>query len=234
MPRSASPEIERVQGAGECERGVQVGPAITGSDNAWRGPTSRRILDHPAGRNLVMDLGAHIGRFRFLVRDRAGQFTASFDAVLADAGGEVVKIPPAVSAGELLRRTLRVDRAHRTHRPDADLQQRPPAQGARRVRRALQPTAPASSTAASPAAPANGRLRTSPRQDPTSIDHRPPHQPVRARSLKLLVTRPGQTLEPHTVRRRQVLGGLINGYEPAAWNRWSRATTEFWNPTGCA
>ena len=32
--------------------------------------------------------------FRFPVRDRAGQFTASFDAVLADAGIEAVKIPP--------------------------------------------------------------------------------------------------------------------------------------------
>src|SRR4051812_41252736 len=31
---------------------------------------------------------------RFLVRDRAGQFTVSFDAVMADAGIEVVKIPP--------------------------------------------------------------------------------------------------------------------------------------------
>ena len=31
---------------------------------------------------------------RFLVRDRAGQFTASFDAVLAGAGIQVVKIPP--------------------------------------------------------------------------------------------------------------------------------------------
>ena len=41
-----------------------------------------------------MDLGEHAGRFRFLVRDRAGQFAASFDAVLADAGIEVVKIPP--------------------------------------------------------------------------------------------------------------------------------------------
>jgi transposase InsO family protein len=30
----------------------------------------------------------------FLVRDRAGQFTASFDAVLADAGIEAVRIPP--------------------------------------------------------------------------------------------------------------------------------------------
>jgi transposase InsO family protein len=41
-----------------------------------------------------MDLGDRAGDFRFLVRDRAGQFTASFDAVLADAGIEAVKIPP--------------------------------------------------------------------------------------------------------------------------------------------
>ena len=45
-------------------------------------------------RNLVMDLGEHRTRFRFLVGDRAGQFTASFDAVMADAGIEVFKIPP--------------------------------------------------------------------------------------------------------------------------------------------
>jgi putative transposase len=45
-------------------------------------------------RNLVMELGEHVARFRFLVRDRAGLFTDSFDAVLADAGIEVVKIPP--------------------------------------------------------------------------------------------------------------------------------------------
>ncbi|MCA1821351.1 MAG: transposase [Pseudonocardia sp.] len=33
-------------------------------------------------------------KFRFRVRDRAGQFTASFDAVLADVGIRVVKILP--------------------------------------------------------------------------------------------------------------------------------------------
>jgi putative transposase len=44
-------------------------------------------------RNL-MDLGERATRFRFLVRDRAEQFTEAFDAVLAGAGIEVVKISP--------------------------------------------------------------------------------------------------------------------------------------------
>jgi putative transposase len=45
-------------------------------------------------RNLQMDLGDRATAFRFLIRDRAGQFTAAFDTVLAEAGIEVVKIPP--------------------------------------------------------------------------------------------------------------------------------------------
>ena len=59
------------------------------------------VTAHPDGpwttqqiRNLLMDLAERAADFRFLVRDRAGQFTASFDAVLAAAGIRAVKIPP--------------------------------------------------------------------------------------------------------------------------------------------
>ena len=45
-------------------------------------------------RNLLMDLGDRAADFRFLVRDRAGQFTQAFDAALAGAGIQAVKIPP--------------------------------------------------------------------------------------------------------------------------------------------
>jgi len=41
-----------------------------------------------------MDPGDRAAGFRFLARDRAGQFTASSGAILAGAGIEVVKIPP--------------------------------------------------------------------------------------------------------------------------------------------
>ena len=41
-----------------------------------------------------MDLGDRAADFRFLIRGRAGQSTASFDTVLTAAGIEAVKIPP--------------------------------------------------------------------------------------------------------------------------------------------
>ena len=119
------------------------------------------VTGHPDGswttqqaRNLVMDLGEHVARFRFLVRDRAGQFTASFDAVLADAGIEVVKIPPRCPRANCfaerlvltvrteltdrmlifgerhLRRVLAEYAAHyNTQRPHRALQLRPPRPG---------------------------------------------------------------------------------------------------------
>ena len=48
---------------------------------------------HPTGawtaqqaRNLIMDLGEQAHRVKFMIRDRGSNYTAAFDAVLADAG----------------------------------------------------------------------------------------------------------------------------------------------------
>jgi putative transposase len=66
-------------------RYVHVLGVTANPDGPW---TTQQI------RNLLMDLSERAADFRFLVRDRAGQFSASFDAVLAGAGLEAVKIPP--------------------------------------------------------------------------------------------------------------------------------------------
>jgi putative transposase len=64
-----------------------------------------------------MDLAEHANRFRFMIRDRAGQFTEAFDAVLAAAGIEVVKIPPrSPRANAYAERWVRTTRSEVTDR----------------------------------------------------------------------------------------------------------------------
>jgi hypothetical protein len=77
--------LQRLQGFFVIEVGsryVHILGVTASPDGPW---TVQQV------RNLLMDLGDRAADFRFLVRDRAGQFTEAFDAVLADAGIEAVK-----------------------------------------------------------------------------------------------------------------------------------------------
>jgi putative transposase len=119
------------------------------------------ISAHPTGawvtqqaRNLLMDLGEHAERFRFLIRDRDSKFTAAFDAVFTCADIRIIRTPiraPRANAiaerfiGTLRRECLdhmlitgprHLDVVLReyvqhfnTHRPHRSLRQRPPAGG---------------------------------------------------------------------------------------------------------
>jgi len=120
------------------------------------------ITAHPDGawttqaaRNFLMDLGHRATSVKFLIRDRAGQFTGSFDAVFAAEGIRIVASPPQaprVNAvcerfigtlrRELLDRLLIVNEQHlrrvltefllhyNTARPHRSLDQLSPAQAA--------------------------------------------------------------------------------------------------------
>ena len=144
---------------------------------------------HPTGawttqqaRNLLMDLDDRAATFRFLVRDRAGQFTTSFDAVLAGAGIDTVKIPPRCP-----RANCFAERFVLTAR--TELTDRILIFGERHLRTVL--------------------ARYS-----THYNGRRPH-----RALRLLPPRPDHPapdLDHQRIRRRPILGGLINEYERAA------------------
>ena len=143
---------------------------------------SRRALDHPAGPQPRDGSRRALAQFRFLVRDRAGQFTASFDAVFADAGIAVVKIPPRCPRANCFAERLVL--TVRTELTDRML-----IFGERHLRRVLAAYAAHYNTQR----PHRALQLRPPR--PTS----PVPEPVQGR-----------------IRRRPVLGGLINEYETAA------------------
>jgi putative transposase len=131
---------------------------------------------HPTGawttqqaRNLLWDLDDRTASFRFLVRDRAGQFTTSFDAVLAGAGIDTVKIPPRCPQANCF-----AERFVLTTR--TDLTDRILIFGERHLRAVLaqygthlQPSAAPSSAAACPTTPRSSRSGPRQASDQTPI-----------------------------------------------------------------
>ena len=129
-----------------------------------------------------MDLDDRAATFRFLVRDRAGQFTTTFDAVFAGAGINTVKIPPRCP-----RANCYAERFVLTAR--AELIDRILIFSERHLRSVLT-------------------------RYGAHYNDRRPH-----RALQLQPPRPDlpvANLDYRRIRRRPVLGGLINEYERAA------------------
>ncbi|GAA1312215.1 integrase core domain-containing protein [Saccharothrix xinjiangensis] len=154
-------------------RYVHILGTTTNPDGPWS--------TQPA-RNLLMDLGNRAGDFRFLIRDRAGQFTASFDVVFSATGIQIVKIPPRCpQANAYAERFVGTARREATDRLLIINEH---------------------------------HLRAVLDRYVSHYNHRRPHQ-----ALQLIPPRPDRLIaEPgHTsIRRRPVLGRLINEYEPAA------------------
>ena len=144
---------------------------------------------HPTGawttqqaRNLLMDLDDRTATFRFLIRDRAGQFTTAFDTVLAGAGIDTVKIPPRCP-----RANCFAERFVLTAR--TELTDRILIFGERHLRTVLA-------------------------QYGAHYNRRRPHRALRLRPPR--PDHPVPNLAQQRIRRRPVLGGLINEYERAA------------------
>src|ERR1017187_720460 len=79
-------------------RRVHLAGITANPDGAW---TTQ------AARNLLMDLGQRAASVKFLIRDRAGQFTDSFDAVFQAEGIGILTSPPqAPKANAICERVI--------------------------------------------------------------------------------------------------------------------------------
>jgi transposase InsO family protein len=133
-------------------------------------------------RNLLMDLRDRAADFRYLVRDRAGQYTDAFDAALADAGIKAVKIPPrSPRANAYAERFVLTARTEVTDRMLIF--------GERHLRTVLA-------------------------EYETHYNGRRPHRGRQLRPPR--PDHPAADLSLQRIKRRPILGGLINEYERAA------------------
>src|SRR5208337_2938295 len=60
----------------------------------WSPRTPDGAWTTQAARSFLMDLGHRAASVKFLIRDRAGQFTSSFDAVFTAASVRILASPP--------------------------------------------------------------------------------------------------------------------------------------------
>src|ERR1035438_2156433 len=90
-----------------------------------------------------MDLGEQTQRVKFMIRDRGSNFTAAFDAVLADAGIRTVPCKRPDAPHERDRRTLDRGMPTRAPGPHPRLEPEPSAADPARIRDPSQ-SAPAS------------------------------------------------------------------------------------------
>jgi len=136
-------------------------------------------------RNLAMDLGARMDTFRFVIRDRDSKYTLAFDSVFDAEGIQVITTPPRAPRANAI-----CERVVGTLR--RELLDRILILGPGHLRRVLAEYA-------------------------IHYNAHRPHQSLRQRSPDTdpAVPAPIIDLAGKRIRRRPVLGGLINAYEAA-------------------
>ena len=230
--RSASPPspvlLRRIYALIVIEHGtrrVHLAGVTASPDGAW---TTQ------AARNLLMDLGQRAASVTFLIRDRAGQFTGSFDAVFTTEGNRILASPPQAPRAnaicepiigtlrrEVLDRLLILNEHHlrqvlteyllhyNTTSPHRALGQLAPAQArSRSVRRAA------------PTAGLGGEDKTlaSSRQHATDHSARHSNQSTAHKAMtavRQLVTKRGESLRPGSAQTRRSARQRVGGRTPA-------------------
>ena len=136
-------------------------------------------------RNLAMDLGATMDTMRFLIRDRDSKYTMAFDAVFNAEGIQVIKAPPQAPRANAIR-----ERVIGT------------------LRRALLDRI----LIAGP-----GHLRRILAEYTTHYNGHRPHQSLEQRQPDADTTIPAPIIDltGKLIKRRPILGGLINEYKAA-------------------